>query len=137
MPISDKNVVLHKWWKYDFFRFSKKLCKKFSFWWKNQLLLNWNVPSLALSCSGEQREQFEDPFEVLAQLEFEKSLKNHAESNFSGKIEKKHKSVSRERKNPFLPNKKHFSVVHDGIRNFLRCGPEDLFLTSPLLYVPS
>ena len=86
---------------------------------------------MSLSCSGEQKEQFQNPFEVLAQLEFEISLKNHAQSNFSGKIEKKHKSPGRDLKNQFLPNKKHFSLVHDGIRNFLGCGPEDLFLTSP------
>ena len=31
----------------------------------------------------------------------------------------------------FLPNKKHYSVVSDGIRNFLAGGPVNLFLTSP------
>ena len=86
---------------------------------------------MSLSCSGEQKEQFENPFEILAQLEFEISLKNHAQSNFSGKIEKTHKSLGRDLKKQFLPNKKHFSLVHDGIRNFLEGGPEDLFLTSP------
>ena len=75
------------------------------------------------SCSGEQNEQFENPFEFLAQLEFEISLKNHANGNFCEKIEKKHKSPGRNQKNLFLPNKKHFSLVHDGLRNFLRCGP--------------
>ena len=69
---------------------------------------------MSLSCSGEQTEYFENPFEVLAQLEFEISLKNHAQSNFSGKTEKK-------------------KLVHDGIRNFLEGGPEDLFLTLPPL----
>ena len=44
---------------------------------------------MSLSCLGEQKEQFENPFEILAQLEFEISLKNHAQSNFSGKNEKK------------------------------------------------
>ena len=44
---------------------------------------------MSLSCSGKQKEQFENPFEILAQLEFEISLKNHVQSNFSGKIEKK------------------------------------------------
>ena len=94
---------------------------------------------MSLSCSGEQTEYFENPFEVLAQLEFEISLKIHAQSNFSGKIEKNHKSLGRDLKNPFLPNKKHFSLVHDGIRNFLEGGPEDLFLTSPpnSIYSPS
>ena len=86
---------------------------------------------MSLSCSGEQTEYFENPFEVLAQLEFEISLKIHAQSNFSGKIEKNHKSLGRDLKNQFLPNKKHFSLVHDGIRNFLEGSPEDLFLTSP------
>ena len=86
---------------------------------------------MSLSCSGEQKEQFEIPFEVLAQLEFKISLENHAQSNFSGKIGKKHKSLGRDLKKQFLPNKKHFSLVHDGIRNFLGCGSEDLFLTSP------
>ena len=42
---------------------------------------------MSLSCSGEKH--FENPFKVLAQLEFEISLKNNAQSNFSGKIEKK------------------------------------------------
>ena len=86
---------------------------------------------MSLSCSGEQKEQFENSFEVLAQLEFEISLKNHAQSNFSGKIEKKHKSLGRDLKKQFLQNKKPFSLVHDGIRKFLGWGPEDLFLTSP------
>ena len=44
---------------------------------------------MSLSCSGEQKEQFENPFEVVAQLEFEITFKNHAQGNFSGKIEKK------------------------------------------------
>ena len=86
---------------------------------------------MSLSCSGEQTEHFENPFKVLAQLEFEISLKNHAESNFSVKIEKNDKSLGRDLINQFLPNKKHFSLVHDGIRNFLEGGPENLFLTSP------
>ena len=87
---------------------------------------------MSLSCSGKQNEPFENPFEILAQLEFEITLKNHAQSNFSGKIEKNHKSLGRDLKNPILSNKKHFSLVHDGIRNFLEGGPEDLFLTFPL-----
>ena len=37
---------------------------------------------MTLSCSGEQREQIENPFEALTQLEFEKSLRNHAQSKF-------------------------------------------------------
>ena len=77
---------------------------------------------MSLSCSGEQKEQFENLFEVLAQLEFEISLKNHAQSNFSGNIGKNHKSLGRDLKKQFLPNKKHFLLVHDGIRNFLGCG---------------
>ena len=80
---------------------------------------------MSLSCSGEQKEQFENPFEVLAQLEFEISLKNHAQSNFSGKIEKKHKSLGRDLKNQFLPNKKPYSMVCGGNRNFLSGGPGD------------
>ena len=86
---------------------------------------------MSLSCSGDQTEHFVKPFEVLAQLEFEISLKNHAHINFSGNCEKIHKSLGRDLKKQFLPNKKHFSLVHDGIRNFLEGGPEDLFLTSP------
>ena len=86
---------------------------------------------MSLSCSGKQKEQFENPFEILAQLEFEITLKNHAQRNIGGKIEKNHKSLGRDLKNQFIPNKKHFSLVHDGIRNFLEGGPEDLFLTSP------
>ena len=91
-----------------------------------------------LSCSGEQNEQFENPFEFLAQLEFEISLKNHANGNFSEKILKKHKSPNKDQKNLFLPNKKHFSLVHGGLRNFLRCGPGNFskicVLTSPPTY---
>ena len=41
-----------------------------------------------LSCSREQNEQYENPFEFLAQLEFEISLKNHANGNFSEKKKK-------------------------------------------------
>ena len=66
---------------------------------------------MSLPCSGEQKEQFENPFEVLAQLEFEISLKNHAQSNFSGKIAKNHKSLGRDLKEIFLPNKKPYSMV--------------------------
>ena len=75
---------------------------------------------MSLSCSGKQKEQFENPFEVLAQLEFEISLKNHAQSNFSGKIEKKHKSLGRDLKKQLLPNKKPYSMVCGGHSNFLR-----------------
>ena len=80
---------------------------------------------MSLSCSGEQKEQFENPFEVLAQLEFEISLKNHAQSNFSGKFEKKHKSPGRDLKEIFLPNKKPYSMVCGGNSNFLSRGPGD------------
>ena len=86
---------------------------------------------MCLSCSGEQKEQFDIHFEVIAPLEFEKSLKNHARSNFSEKIGKNHKSPGRDLKNRFLPNKKHISLDHDGIGNFLGCRFKDLFLTSP------
>ena len=44
---------------------------------------------MSLSCSGEQNEQFEIQFKVLALVEFEISLKNHARSNFNEKSEKK------------------------------------------------
>ena len=81
---------------------------------------------MSLSCSGEQKEQFENPFEVLAQLEFEISLKNHAQSNFSGKIAKNHKSLGRDLKEIFLPNKKPYSMVCGGNSNFLARGPGDL-----------
>ena len=61
---------------------------------------------MSLSCSGEQNEQFEIQFKVLALVEFKIILKNHARSNFSEKIEKKHKSPGRDLKEIFLPNKK-------------------------------
>ena len=77
---------------------------------------------MSLSCSGKQKEQFENPFEILAQLEFEITLKNHAQSNFSGKIEKNHKSLGRDLKKIFLPNKKLYSVVSGAYNNFLRGG---------------
>ena len=80
---------------------------------------------MSLSCSGEQKEQFENPFEVLAQLEFEIGFKNHARSNFSGKIEKKHKSPGRDLKEIFLPNKKPYSMVCGGNSNFLSGGLGD------------
>ena len=44
---------------------------------------------------------------------------------------KNDKSAGRHLKKIFLPNKKHYSVVSDGIRNFLAGGPVNLFLTSP------
>ena len=44
---------------------------------------------------------------------------------------KNDKSAGRHPKKIFLPNKKHYSVVSDGIRNFLAGGPVNLFLTSP------
>ena len=136
MPISNNKVVLHKWRKYDFFQFFKKICKKICICSKTLLLQNLTALSMSLSCSGEQKEQFEIPFEALVQLEFEISLKNHARSNFSKKIEKNVKIGGRDLKNQFLPNKKHFSLVHDGIRNFLGCRLKDLFLTSPPTTIP-
>ena len=45
---------------------------------------------MSLFCSEDQTEHFEKLFEVLPQLEFEISFKNRAQSNFSGKFEKKH-----------------------------------------------
>ena len=38
---------------------------------------------------------------------------------------KNDKSAGRHPKKIFLPNKKHYSVVSDGIRNFLAGGPVD------------
>ena len=80
---------------------------------------------MSLSCSGEQKEQFENPFEILAQFEFEISLKNHAQSNFSGKIVKNHKSLGRDPKKNFLPNKKPYSMDCGGNSNFLSRGTGD------------
>ena len=91
-----------------------------------------------LSCTGGQKDQFGKAFVFLVQLKFEISLKNHARSNFSKKIEKNVKIGGRDLKNQFLPNKKHFSLVHGGLRNFLRCGPGNFskicVLTSPPTY---
>ena len=78
---------------------------------------------MSLSCSGEQKEQFENPFEILAQLEFEISLKNHAQNNFSGKIEKTHKSLASDLQGIFLPNNKHYSMDCGGNSNFMSHGP--------------
>ena len=75
---------------------------------------------MSLSCSGEQKEQFEVPFEVLVLLEFEISLKKHTQSNFIEKIEKKHKSLGRDLKEIFLPNKKPYYMVSGGNSNVLR-----------------
>ena len=61
-----------------------------------------------LSCSGEQNEQFESPFEFLAQLEFEKSLKNHAYGNFSEKMKKSIKVQVGTRKTYFYQIKSTF-----------------------------
>ena len=95
-----------------FFNSSKKSVKNLLLV-KNPLLLNCKVLRMSLSCSGEQKEQFENPFEVLAQLEFEITFKNHAQGNFSGKIEKNHKSLGRDLKTQFLPKKStfHWSVM--------------------------
>ena len=75
--------------------------------------------------------QFEYSFEVLTPLEVEISLKSYAQCSFNKKIGKNHKSPGRDLKTQFLPNKKYFSVVSDGNRNFLEGDPENLFLTSP------
>ena len=80
---------------------------------------------MSLFCSEDQTEHFEKLFEVLPQLEFEISFKNHAQNNFSGKIEKKHKSLGRDLKELFLPNKKPYSMVCGGNSNFLKGGPGD------------
>ena len=86
---------------------------------------------MLLTCSGDLNESFEYLFIILAQLEQEIWSKCHARSNFIEKSEKKHKSLGRDLKKIFLPNKKYFSLVSDGIRNFLSGGWENLFLTYP------
>ena len=43
---------------------------------------------MSLFCSGELKEQSENPFEVIAYLEFEISVENHAQNNFIGEIKK-------------------------------------------------
>ena len=92
---------------------------------------------MLLTCSGDLNESFEYLFIVLAQLEQEIWSKCHARSNFIEKSEKKHKSLGRDLKKIFLPNKKYFSLVSDGIRNFLSGGWENLFLTSPPIIIHS
>jgi len=80
---------------------------------------------MSLSFPYDLNEQFEYPSDLLGQLEFEISLKNKAQTNFSGKIAKNHKSPGRDLYFPFLPIKKHFLLVHDGIKNFLGGGLDD------------
>ena len=96
-----------------------------------QLFLHLNGLIMLLSCSGDLNESFEYPFEVVAQSELEISSKINARSNFFEKSGKKHKILGSHLKKIFLPNKKYFSLVSDGIRNFLCRGFENLFLTSP------
>ena len=115
----------------DFFSFFKKIHENFSFWQKKVNFLHLTALIMLLTCSGDLNESFEYLFIVLAQLEQEIWSKCHARSNFIEKSEKKHKSLGRDLKKIFLPNKKYFSLVSDGIRNFLSGGWENLFLTSP------
>ena len=87
---------------------------------------------MSLSCSGDLNLSFEYPFDSLDLLLDEKSIKNCAQESFSGELAKKNDFFAgRHPLKIFLPNKKHYSVVSDGIRNFLAGGPVNLFLTSP------
>ena len=80
---------------------------------------------MLLTCSGDLNESFEYLFIVLAQLEQEIWSKCHGRSAFIEKSEKKHKSLGRDLKKIFLPNKKPYSVVSGGYSNFLSGGPND------------
>ena len=51
---------------------------------------------MSLSFPYDLNEQFEYPSDLLGQLEFEISLKNKAQTNFSGKIAKNHKNSGRD-----------------------------------------
>ena len=87
---------MHKTGNSDFFCFFEIYDEKFSFWLKTQFSIRQNASIMSLSCKRDLNEQFEYPFEVLAQLEFEISLKNHAGRNFREKIAKNHKSPGRD-----------------------------------------
>ena len=73
-------------------------------------------------CSGDQDVQFKYPLKVLTPIEAEISLKSYAHSNFRGKTVKNYKSLGRDLKKIFLPNKKYFSVVSGGSGNFMNGG---------------
>ena len=72
-----------------FFEFSKKNIKKFCSWAKKNISLSQNYPNIYLSSSGDLKAQLEGSFAILNPLVFEKSLKNCAQSNFSGELGKK------------------------------------------------
>ena len=120
----------------DFFSFFKKIHENFSFWQKKVNFLHLTALIMLLTCSGDLNESFEYLFIVLAQLEQEIWSKCHARSNFIEKSEKKHKSLGRDLKKIFLPNKKPYSVASGAYSNFLRGGWND-FLEFPFYHLPS
>ena len=71
-----------------FFGFSKKSVKNFALGQKKNSL-SQNDPNIYLSSSGDLKAQFEGSFAILNPLVFEKSLKNCAQSHFSGELGKK------------------------------------------------
>ena len=80
---------MHNFVKYDFFRIFKKISKKFCSWAKKKNSLSQNDPNIYLSSSGDLKAQFEGSFAILNSLVIEKSLKNCAQSHFSGELGKK------------------------------------------------
>ena len=56
---------------------------------KKNVSLSQNYPNIYLSSSGDLKAQFEGSFDILNPLVFEKSLKNCAQSHFSGELGKK------------------------------------------------
>ena len=56
---------------------------------KKKNSLSQNDPNIYLSSSGDLKAQFEGSFAILNSLVIEKSLKNCAQSHFSGELGKK------------------------------------------------
>ena len=84
---------------------------------------------MSLSCSGDLNLSFEYPFDTLDPLLDEKNIKKTVlRGHLLVKSLKNDKSAGSHLKKIFLPNKKHYSVVSDGIRNFLAGGPVNLFV---------
>ncbi|CAL4209577.1 unnamed protein product [Meganyctiphanes norvegica] len=93
--------------------------------------------SMSYTYLGDQHENYETLINTLASTEAELHQIYYTPICFCRKKAKNHKSIDSHPKNLFLPNKKYFSVVSDGISNLLRGGylDEISILTSPLFKV--
>ena len=77
---------------------------------------------MSSTCSSDQYKTLKHLHNILGVIEAEILMKSYAPSNFWVKNAKNNKSLGRDLKKTFLPNKKWFSMMSDGNDNLLRGG---------------